>query len=900
MKKVPVRLSVFLLVLAGSLLAIPPLSIEQVENGYRIQFEVPDPLIMKEQVNTVSSDGLPVNELFVKAFIYGFDYDGALGEPAQLTGSFNLAYEGDAPVVEVESVVTKTIPIEGKLYPIQPPSFYDGSNTTPPFTYHPESYERVVRGTPASVSELFTYRGQKAAEISVQPLSYDPETNTVTIIKKLSMKVTMKKPVVVRSLGSRDFDQVMRAQFANLEGVPSEAFAAREKYLIIADPAYLNNADLKRFVDYRSTQYDVKLVSTADVGGTTKEAYRDFIYNREKPTFCLLVGNTVFPYWTTNDWNSLIYYVATQITSTSQKPRPSIALGLFYVTSAAQITNIVNKTIATESALATRTKVVLGQGGNTQVMGSLPADHCDKIIVEVNTKYFPSSTGFQVFNYASISGGAQRAIDRFNLGCWFNIYNGHGSTSSQAFGWGTSNLTSMRNTVYPFVLTCACQTGTFNRNCVAAASVAHQYGPVTYIGSNLNSSIGQHVLNQGYPDAIMARKITKNGLAFVYGVNYDSTPRAVSQYSGQVSTGLKARMGWQYHHFGDPAIETIQSGPVTPFIDVTAPARGDQWEHGSAQKILWSDNISGNVKIDLYKGTSLNTVIAASSASGGTHDWTVPATLAAGSDYKIRVTSVDSAALWDTSGMFGIVAEYIITPPYLQNFETLDSGSIVMPLKYAQSTADDIDWLVWKGPTPSRIGTSRDTTGPMGDHTSGTGKYIYVEASNPNNPAKRAEFVTPNFNLRASGLRLSFWVHMMSLNNTMGSLTLDICVDGTWRTGVMTITGNQGMEWQQRILDLAQYAGDRVSFRFRGTTGTTWASDICLDDIRIDLSTGTFVPAAQTKGYRGITLRGSTVAFHVPENASAQPVTVSLLDPQGRTVRTIANKRFAGGSHVLP
>jgi hypothetical protein len=875
------------------LYAIPPLVIQGTANGYRISLDIPVPLLQKELVNTVSRYGLTVREPFIKAFIRGFDYDGALGAPALLSGSFCLAYEGGEPVVTVESMATETVQLEGKLYPVQPPCFYDGTNTALPFTYDPESYQRVVYGNPAAVTQVYRYRGQQAAEITVQPLSYDPETNTITIIKHLSLTVVMNKPTIVRSLHSREFDKVMRTLFPNLEQVPSEAFLVKEKYLIIADTGYVHNADLKRFVDYRSTQYEVKLMSTADVGGVTKEAYRSLIYDQEKPAFCLLVG-TSFPYWSTTLWKSLNYYVATQVASSSQKPRPSIALGLFWVTSAAQLANIVNKTIATEAGLDTRPKVVLGQGGNDTVMGSLPADHCDKTIIEINEKYFPEKTGFEVFNYASVPGGATRAVDRFNKGCWFNMYNGHGFIEEQEFGWGTSDLQSMTNTVYPFVLCCACFTGTFNQNCVAAAAVGHQYGPVAYIGSNNSSSTGQHVLNQGYPEAIMVKKITKNGLAFVYGVNYDSTPRAISQYAGQVSAGIKAMMGWQYHYFGDPAIETMRMVPATAYIDVADPAEDVEWEQNVTQTIVWSDNLAGNVKIDLYKGDSLFSTIAPSTESDGAFNWTIPATVASGTGYRIRITCIDSSALWDTSGTFSVTPEYIIQPPYVMSFDDLDSGSTVMPFKYVQSMTDSADWLVWKGATPSQT-----ATGPAGDHTSGSGNYIYVEATG-NFPEKTAEFVTPNFSVHGPDCCLSFWVHMRSTTDAMGSLSLDICVDGALKTGVLTIAGSQGTEWLQKAVDLGPYTGDRVSFRFRATTGTSWASDICLDDIRVEGNAAIATQNPKALAGEGITVQGNLVRFYVPASGANAPAKVILYDTRGRAIKTLVNARLAAGGYSLP
>ncbi|MCX6584291.1 MAG: hypothetical protein NT166_29295 [Candidatus Aminicenantes bacterium] len=49
-----------------------------------------------------------------------------------------------------------------------------------------------------------------------------------------------------------------------------------------------------------------------------------------------------------------------------------------------------------------------------------------------------------------------------------------------------------------------------------------------------------------------------------------------------------------------------------------------------------------NIRIELYKGTVLKTVICASAPAGiGKYTWTIPANIPQGTKYKIKITSVD-------------------------------------------------------------------------------------------------------------------------------------------------------------------------------------------------------------------------------------------------------------------
>ena len=83
-------------------------------------------------------------------------------------------------------------------------------------------------------------------------------------------------------------------------------------------------------------------------------------------------------------------------------------------------------------------------------------------------------------------------------------------------------------------------------------------------------------------------------------------------------------------------------------ITVTSPNGGESYTTGSSQTITWTDNIAENVKIELFKAGVLNSTIIASTLSDGTHPWIVPG-VAAGSDYKIKITSVNNSAINDFS-----------------------------------------------------------------------------------------------------------------------------------------------------------------------------------------------------------------------------------------------------------
>lgn len=320
----------------------------------------------------------------------------------------------------------------------------------------------------------------------------------------------------------------------------------------------------------------------------------------------------------------------------------------------------------------------------------------------------------------------------------------------------------------------------------------------------------------------------------------------------------------------------------SPQITVSAPNGGEKIEQYSTTAITWGDNIDGNVKIELLKGSTVIELVA-STESDGLYEWKVPADLAVGDDYKVRVTSLDDASLTDESdAAFEIVPEYLISEfPFNENFDALEKEGKELPQGWSQQLDDDIDWTVWSGPTPSRVGQSPDSTGPEAD-VSGDGIYLYVEASDPNNPGKTAVITSPKFNISEIPNPLfTCKLHMFSARKEMGVLDFDVCVDGEWKRAVQTIDSDQGDEWIEFTQPLTDYVGQRVQFRFTAETGDSWCSDICIDEIVVDGSES--VIAEQNAIDETLLVNKGVV--RLPQGLFTQgAVTVEIYTPTGRSI----------------
>ncbi len=148
-----------------------------------------------------------------------------------------------------------------------------------------------------------------------------------------------------------------------------------------------------------------------------------------------------------------------------------------------------------------------------------------------------------------------------------------------------------------------------------------------YKGSTLVKTISLSAPNNGS----FAWKIPNTqGVASNYRIRIRTSDGKLSSYSGSFSI-------------------------IKPAISITAPTAGSVWTRGTPQTITWlkTGDQNANVSIQLFRGTTLVQTLAASTANGGVFGWTIPTTLNAASNYKVKIKTVDGLVK-ATSGLFTI------------------------------------------------------------------------------------------------------------------------------------------------------------------------------------------------------------------------------------------------------
>uniref|UniRef100_A0A7N9AT72 MAM domain containing 2a n=1 Tax=Mastacembelus armatus TaxID=205130 RepID=A0A7N9AT72_9TELE len=134
---------------------------------------------------------------------------------------------------------------------------------------------------------------------------------------------------------------------------------------------------------------------------------------------------------------------------------------------------------------------------------------------------------------------------------------------------------------------------------------------------------------------------------------------------------------------------------------------------------------------------------------------------------------------------------------------------------------DEADWLQVRGHTPTSY------TGPRGDHTTGVGYYMYIEASLMH-PGDKARLLTSDLRGSSSSQCLIFYYHMYGTGTGILSVLLRHG-DRQQDTLLWRRRGEQSVSWMRAIVDY--HCDVRHQIVFEAIRGPSLRSDIAIDDI---------------------------------------------------------------------
>jgi hypothetical protein len=895
-----------------------------------------------------SDNGMLAGKYAVMSFtaknarVMGYNINGTyrpekLGEPELPFVRIQVKIPYSVNKVSVSAVNTKFNALEGKykVAPVQQQlfeSYIAGVHAdTRTFQMNEQIYTADQYFSHDIEQETFICHGYKVLEIRYCPLQYNPVTQTLLATKSAQLVISYLDGQLTESNKKSIFtDVINRATFDGINGCINivKNPIRGGKVAVVSHSTLLNGSAYSDWKAYREGQgYEiVKEIDASGMNASSIESELKSEYNSSEFEYVAVIGDWDFVPIPTDGSK---YHYKNYSRLDGSDDMPDVGMGILLADDDATLKIIVDKQKKQEAGGAWSKTVMMA--ASLEDDGSNWDRFSSAHYVTRNMDNPNGGLGYTVHrvykgshtNYTSYGGGY--GIPRTDFEPWAldpnpfvtsstalrdkvadywntdeNVIVGHrdhGSTSGpspMSYSMFNGDITSDCS---PLFTSLNCSSGNVKSTTSNFAYVSQikEYGTCATIAATVTTYSGDNDYNHvALYEAMFPEDgsdpETNIGKAFLAGL-------------------MEAREhGRTYFHIWGDALTCLALGDMTPFVMLSAPMGGEEVEQFTAYTIRWRDNINGNVKIELLKGGTVVSEIAASTASDGSHEWDVGNT-AQGTDYKVRITSIDDPSLTHQSASdFSIIGERIFEIPYHQDFNTWSRAMDY----WEQSSDDDLDWTILSGPTPSREGGY--TTGPEGDFPDQNGKYIYIEASGSNYPSKKASIITPKFNFQTvSEAKLRLYYHMYSGEQVMGDFFVDVQVgsDGTWEEGKISLTGTDyGDNWIEQQLDLnfivsGSYTAEqkkRVRFRLRGITSDDtdegWSSDICVDSFSIDnVTTGI------TEGPKNLTcfdmrFHSSKLKFFIPATMSS-PVSIKLYNIQGKMVKTLVDGKVKAGYHMV-
>jgi M6 family metalloprotease-like protein len=298
--------------------------------------------------------------------------------------------------------------------------------------------------------------------------------------------------------------------------------------------------------------------------------------------------------------------------------------------------------------------------------------------------------------------------------------------------------------------------------------------------------------------------------------NFNTTPS--SRFWGSSALHLAPSIQVLGNPGTNIAVNFLGQPPNT--LLVNAPQDKEWFLPGDTVPLTWQTNVSGNLRIELYKGGVFHSLIAASVPNDIAHNWTVPLSQPVGSNYKIRISSVNDPAIASFSAGEFAIAEKL-------DYEGFESGLG----NWANSTDLDFFWARHTGNSP------QSASGPSGP--SAGSWYLITNPGTDTNKLNANAGIVQTFNLSGyTDARIYFDYHMFGGTTNLGRLSVDVFNGSTWVMEVWTRNNQQNAAndtpYTRAMVDLSAYAGmPNVTLRLRVKTSGTTRRVIAIDEVRV-------------------------------------------------------------------
>ena len=429
---------------------------------------------------------------------------GMIGEPTLPAVNKLLAipYGVNNITVEVKNYTTTVYPLADfgikTLYPQQPLLRKDQKPGDLPFAYNEKAYNAkgFVERPIAQVKIQGTLRGIQVGALTINPIQYDPATNSIRVYNNVEVEVRYDK--YDKSAAYDEFARTFSPYFANIY---DQMFNWRDDVyeqhpdlwqnpvhmLIIADRMF--EECMQEWMAWKTTKGFYLNVHYTDEIGTTAAAVRAFIqeeYSKEAPTFLMIMGDkNQVPASATGSQTSCVTDL--NYSSVDGDEFPDMYHSRFPAETVAQMQAMLNKALEYEQytmpdpSYLNNVLLIAGEDSGWGVTVGRPT------IWYATNYYFNEEHGYdQVHEYSH--GVYTGCYSWLNEGVGFANYTAHGSNTSWAGPSFTvsdvNNLTNEHKYFLAMGNCCEAADWGINGTCFGEAMVrAENKAAYAYIGS---------------------------------------------------------------------------------------------------------------------------------------------------------------------------------------------------------------------------------------------------------------------------------------------------------------------------------------------------------------------------------------------------------------------------------
>ncbi len=433
---------------------------------------------------------------------------GNVGEPSLPAANKLIAIPygvGDV-TVEVKSYNTKTYALADygikTLYPQQPLLFKNQKPEDVPFEYSEKAYaaKGFAKRPIAEVKIQGTMRGIQVGALTINPVQYDPTTNSICVYNDIEVEVRYSQ--YDKSASYNEFARTFSPYFA---GIYSQMFNWRDdvydehpdlwqapvKMLVIANRMF--EQSLQEWIAWKTTKGFYMNVYYTDEIGSTAAAIRAFIqdeYSKDAPSFLTIVGDKdQVAASATGSQTSCVTDLS--YSSVDGDEFPDMFHSRLSATNAAQLTAMLNKALEYEQytmpdpSYLNNVLLIAGEDNGYGIEVGRPA------IWYASNYYYNQAHGFEnVYEYSH--GVYTGCYSHLDTGVGFANYTAHGSQTSWADPeFNVNNVNNLTNEhKYFLAMGNCCQSGDWGYStCFGEAMVrAENKGAYAYIGSCPNTT----------------------------------------------------------------------------------------------------------------------------------------------------------------------------------------------------------------------------------------------------------------------------------------------------------------------------------------------------------------------------------------------------------------------------